>query len=296
MNADNGIIYTLGGGTLAIGSPTEYTKKTVAQTVVLLDPTPANAYTYFMGWQLTSAPSGVTLAGDTLYIPANVSGAIRLTAIWRSYGINRDDHVSYVNGYSDNTFRPDSPITRAEAATVLFRLTIDSTKNASRASRFTDVKAGDWYAQAVNYMASIEVAAGYTDGTFKPDQYISRKELTVLVTRWLAVQIETSTTSPFVDLSKTDYAYNYVVTFYNNGWITGYPDGTFKPNQNITRAEFVTIINRILKRSVRLSDVSTTYRNLYSDVNPTYWAFTDIIEGSVSHRHTYNSSGVEIWY
>jgi uncharacterized repeat protein (TIGR02543 family) len=273
-----------------------YTPKNADQTITLNQPVSPGAGYVFAGWKLIEAPEGVTLDGNKLLIPAGAEGKIRIEPIWElKYIVNRDDHVGYVQGYTDGTFKPEKTLTRAEIATVLYRLTTDATKTAPLAKSFTDVPNGKWYTQEVNYIASIGVATGYSDGTFKPEQNITRAELTVLVSRWLAVQRGGATGSPFSDLAQNHWAYAEILAFVGNGWVKGYENGTFKPDQSVTRAEFVTILNRVLGRKLATQDAQG-YRNLYSDLTGgTHWAFADIIEASVTHEHTFRSNGYENW-
>jgi hypothetical protein len=293
--AENNIVYVLGGGRLGTGSPTNYGTRAANQTITLVNPTHPNANYSFVRWELTDAPAGVTLVGSTLYIPANAKGTIRLTAVWNTYTVNREDHIWYVQGYPNGEFKPEQTLTRAEIITAMYRLTTDSTKTSPLARRFTDVPNGKWYTQEVNYMASIGVAVGYNDGTFRPDQKITRAELTVLIARWLSVDVGNAAASPFSDLARNHWAYAEIVAFVENGWVEGYQNGTFKADQSVTRAEFVTIMNRVLGRKLALQD-ARGYSSLYSDLRTaSHWAFSDIIEASVTHDHTYRTTGYEIW-
>jgi hypothetical protein len=291
----NNIIYVLGGGRLGTGSPANYGTRATNQTITLVNPTHPNANYSFVRWELTEAPAGVTLVGNTLYIPANARGTIRLTAIWNTYTVNQEDHIWYVQGYPNGEFKPEQTLTRAEIITAMYRLTTDSTKTSPLAKRFADVPNGKWYTQEINYMASIGVAVGYIDGSFRPDQKITRAELTVLIARWLSVDVGNAYASPFSDLARNHWAYSEIVTFVDNGWVQGYENGTFKADQSVTRAEFVTIMNRVLRRKLSLAD-ARSYNYLYTDLpDGAHWAFADIIEASVSHDHTFRNTGYENW-
>ena len=205
-----------------------------------------------------------------------------------------DDHISYINGYPDGTVCPDGNITRAEVATIFFRLLKDSNKNVTVQNNFPDIPNDIWYTQAVDYLTKIGILQGYDDGTFRPNQSITRAEFAAIASRF--DDFVNGVNSPFSDVSDPNYwAYGSILSAYEKGWVTGYPDGTFKPTGNITRAEVVTIVNKILGRRLQAANVPAAYVNMYSDLSPTYWAFADIIEASVAHDYTRDANGYETW-
>jgi hypothetical protein len=189
----------------------------------------------------------------------------------------------------------NNSMTRAEAAVVIHRLINDPNKNILVPSRFTDVPNGMWHTNAINYLANVGILEGYHDGTFRPNNPITRAEFATLVVRFY----ETSNTSAsiFSDVPTTHWANVYIAAADQRGWVTGYGDGTFRPNNNITRAEVVTLMNRVLDRVPNPSNISTALagRVLYNDLENTHWAFYDIMEASIDHEFVRDDMGLEIW-
>ena len=154
------------------------------------------------------------------------------------------DHKPYISGYGNHTIAPDKEITRSEAAQMLWNLLLDPPETTE--SRFSDVTPGEWYADAVNSLSQIGIFNGYGDGTFRPGQNITRAEYVKALTSCVpAVEAD----NPFSDVKSTHWAYRNILTAISKQWINGYEDGTFRPDQTITRAEAVTILNRALKRT-----------------------------------------------
>ncbi|MDR2712658.1 MAG: S-layer homology domain-containing protein, partial [Clostridiales bacterium] len=207
--------------------------------------------------------------------------------------LEADDHISYIKGYPDGTVRPDIGITRAEVAMIFWRLLKTSAKNDDVGNSFRDVKDGVWYTQAINYLAMMGILEGYPDGSFKPNQKITRAEFTAIVARF--DDLLTGTAAPFKDVPQNHWAYKYIVSSYSNVWIIGYPDGTFRPSADITRAEVVTIVNRMLGRALDKSDVPVSLNSLFIDLSPGHWAFADLIEASIEHDFEWKDNGYETW-
>jgi hypothetical protein len=189
--------------------------------------------------------------------------------------------------------RPDGEITRAEVAVIFFRLIKDTGKNDEIAGAYPDVPRGEWYAQAVNYLSKLGIFNGYEDGTFRPDQNITRAEFAVIASRFDDVQ--EGVASAFTDLPESHWAYVYVMSAYMKGWISGYPGGEFQPERGITRAEAVKIVNKMLGRRVFAADVPTELHTLYKDLDTRHWAFADVIEASVKHEYSRAKGGYEVW-
>ncbi|MDR2712865.1 MAG: S-layer homology domain-containing protein, partial [Clostridiales bacterium] len=164
-----------------------------------------------------------------------------------------DNHVPYLSGYPDKTVRPDIGITRAEVAMIFWRLVKSPAKNDALNGSFSDLKNDVWYTQAINYLAKINILKGYPDGAFKPSQIITRAELTAIVSRF--DDLVSGTENPFSDLKTSHWAHDYIMSAYYKGWVNGYPSGIFLPDQQITRAEAVTVINRMLGRILDKSNV-----------------------------------------
>ena len=201
-------------------------------------------------------------------------------------------HIKYIQGYPDGTVRPDSSITRAEVASIFWQLLKDSGKNMAISGSFDDVDSNAWYAQAVNYLASIDVINGYEDGTFQPDRNITRAEFAALISRF--DDLSSSAVQPFSDVPANHWASSYIISAYLKGWVSGYPNGTFMPNNSITRAEVVKAVNYVLGRGIKAQDVPSEYHDLYTDLPVSHWAFAEIIEASVAHDYERLPDGYEI--
>ena len=203
------------------------------------------------------------------------------------------DHIAYINGYNDGTVRPDGAITRAEVAAIFFRLLINPSKNDAATGSFTDVPSGSWYARQVNYLAQAGILDGYKDGSFKPNQNITRAEFAAIASRFDHYGGDMD--NPFVDVTSNHWAYESILSAYSMGWVNGYTDGEFRPQTNITRGEVVVIVNRILGRRLAQEDVPEELYSFYSDLTANHWAFSDIIEASVAHEYETKANGYEIW-
>ena len=162
-------------------------------------------------------------------------------------GLNGDDHYAYIVGYPDKTVRPQNGITRAEVATIFFRLLTDETRNANstKSNSYSDVAAGAWYNHAVSTLSAMGIVKGDSHGKFNPNAPITRAEFAAIAARF--DDKANTTTADFSDIA-SHWAKNEISAASNNGWITGYPDGTFRPDNKITRAEAMTLVNRVLKR------------------------------------------------
>ncbi|MCL2771874.1 MAG: S-layer homology domain-containing protein [Oscillospiraceae bacterium] len=184
----------------------------------------------------------------------------------------------YISGYGDGSVKPDIAITRAEVAMIFFRLVKDGSKNDIIVNPFSDITGNEWYAQAVTYLASKGILRGYADDTFRANEPITRAEFVVIASRFY--DILDDATIPFTDISKDYWAYESIASAYAKGWLSGYPDNTFRPEANITRAECVVIVNRILGRP-SLDKIPDSLRSLYNDLSANHWAFEDILNASV---------------
>ena len=201
-------------------------------------------------------------------------------------------HVKYINGDSGGAVRPDAGITRAEAAVMFFRLVSDEQKEVMIPSKFSDVENGAWYAQAVNYLAKYNVINGHPDGTFRPNDPITRAEFATIASKFDAV--ETVDVSMFRDVDEGCWARQAINSAALKGWITGFGDGDFRPDAGITRVQAVTIINRMLRRGFEAQD-SLIDASPYSDMMPEHWGFNAMIEASMEHEYTRKDNEFEIW-
>ncbi|MCL1874341.1 MAG: S-layer homology domain-containing protein, partial [Clostridiales bacterium] len=203
------------------------------------------------------------------------------------------DHIWYIRGYEDNTLRPGSNITRAELAMVFFRLLNPSLKNIVPKAPFTDVKGHEWYGLAINLLAHYEIVTGYTDGSFRPNQPVTRREMAAVVSRF-DLLLDTDD-NPYNDLNAGDWAYGYILSATKKGWFIGDSSGAFRPGDNITRAEFVTVTNRVLIRHILLSDIPASVHE-FSDFKASHWAYTNFMEAVHSHDFEKKADGVnETW-
>ena len=208
---------------------------------------------------------------------------------------NTDDHYSYLIGYADGTVRPNGKITRAEVATIFFRLLDDDTraKYWSSENNFSDVSADKWYNNAVSTLSRMGVIGGYADGTFRPDAPISRAEFVKIAVSF--TQNNGSTTyNYFTDVKTTDWFAPYVTAAKDAGLIEGYSDGSFKPESKITRAEACAIVNRTLGRKPSKAHMKISDRIDWPDVQTTDWFYEAIMEATNSHTCTMGDR-VETW-
>ena len=203
--------------------------------------------------------------------------------------LNTAEHMQYMNGYTDGTFRPDASITRAEASKLLASLLVNKVENEDHL--FNDVSVSAWYANAVRQMTGFGLVNGYTDGTFKPNAKITRAEFVAILSRFPHTDIGTD--KSFADVPKTNWAYNAVQTALAQDWISA---GTnFRPNAPITRAETVTILNRVLGRQADEFTINTSEDiRIMPDVPNTHWAYWDMLEATTDHKFD-KSSGSEQW-
>ncbi|MDD7249144.1 MAG: S-layer homology domain-containing protein, partial [Oscillospiraceae bacterium] len=214
-----------------------------------------------------------------------------LAGLW----LNTNDHYSYLIGYSDGTVRPNGKITRAEVATIFFRLLDDDTraKYWSSENNFSDVSADKWYNNAVSTLCNMGVIGGYADGTFRPDAPISRAEFAKIAVSF--TQNNGSTTyNYFTDVKTTDWFAPYVTAAKDAGLIEGYSDGSFKPESKITRAEACAIVNRTLGRKPSKAHMKISDRIDWPDVQTTDWFYEAIMEATNSHTYQMGKR-VETW-
>lgn len=198
--------------------------------------------------------------------------------------LNIKDHTAYIIGYEDGTVRPENEISRAEVATIFFRLMTDKSRSAfwSKENEFTDVNADDWYNNAISTLNKAGIINGYDDGTFQPDASITRAEFAAIVARFSDVIFSGS--SSFSDVPNSHWAARYIALAKELGWATGYPNGTYQPESPITRAEAMTMINRVLERAVEDNKMLPDMVK-WSD-NPTdAWYYAAVQEATNSHKY-----------
>ncbi len=199
--------------------------------------------------------------------------------------LNKEIHFNYVIGYTDGTIRPSNNISRAEVATIFFRLLTDEarTQYDKTTSSFSDIKDGAWCCRAVSTLTNMGIIKGYTDGTFRPNADITRAELATIIARFAKLDVNTET---FSDITG-HWAQKSIELAAGNGWINGYTDGTFRPNKSIIRAETFAMINRVLDRQTEnVSDLlPTSDMNMWSDnMNENAWYYKDVQEATNYHK------------
>lgn len=204
--------------------------------------------------------------------------------------LNKTNHDSYINGYSDGTFRPNRNMTRAEVAAILARLLV--VKPTITNLPFSDVE-GHWAKEAILMMSSLGIVNGYTDGTFRPENLITRAEFATMMARFEDIT-HVKAKAYFSDVDESHWAFKTISFAKVMGWISGYADGTFKPNHPITRAEAVTIVNRYLGRFNDVTSINEhASANKFTDITG-HWAYYNIMEATITHDHE-TENGKETW-
>lgn len=237
----------------------------------------------FYGWDLTKS-------GDTY----------TFTAMWTKatstvpYMLNGEDHYAYIKGYPNGSFKPNATITRAEAASIFYRLLTDSTRRTYSTSynTFKDVPAKAWYNTAVSTMAKLGIVNGGSDGCFRPNDPITRAEIAAMIARCDGNSYGSAYTN-FSDV-KGHWAASYIARAYELGWINGY-GSTYEPDKYITRAETVAILNRVLNRAPQTTSDLLSGLNTFNDVSVTSWYYLDVEEAANSHTYTRKTNDYEYW-
>ena len=257
--------------------------------------TPTRSGYTFMGWSPTVAE---TVTADVTYIaqwkrngghhPSKPDNTVEIPDE-DALGLNTDDHFAYIIGYPDGTVQPNGQITRAEATTIFFRLLTEESRSANltKTNGYTDVASDAWYNTAASTMTKAGIVDGYPDGTFRPDAPITRAEMAKIIS--LFAKLDKSE-SRFSDIAG-HWAEAYIRLAAGNGWIAGYPDGTFGPQRNITRAETATMINRVLDRvpSEESHLLSRGVMQIWPDANPGDWFYFAMQEATNSHDYERNA-------
>ena len=260
-------------------------------TKVTLDKTPTRESYTFTGWYadkaLTQKITSVTMNSDkTVY------------AGWEATGVpdklNGDDHFAYVVGYSDSTVRPNANISRAEVATIFFRLLKSDIRdgNLTADNDFSDVSDGQWHNKAISTMAKLGIVKGRRADRFDPDASITRAEFAAICARFSTKPVENS--GSFSDISG-HWAENEIERAAAFGWISGYPDGTFRPDARITRAEAMTMINRVLCRMPQSESDLLDSMVTWPDNKPSDWHYLAVQEATNSHDFDRQGEVGESW-
>lgn len=207
--------------------------------------------------------------------------------------LDTENHNQYLFGYPEGTFGPDQNMTRAEVAQMFYNLLVD--KNVAITASFEDVPADAWYAKSVNTLASMGIISGVGENRFEPERSITRAEFTSMAMKFTKGALDG--TNVFSDVHSGDWFYEAVVGSIQYGWIEGYEDGTFRPENWITRVEVTSIVNKMLGRFADREFVAghADELNAFSDVTSTHWGYYHIVEATNSHTYTKPSTNVETW-
>ena len=205
--------------------------------------------------------------------------------------LNGEDHYAYLLGYEDGTVRPNGSISRAEVATVLFRLLKDDVRmqNLTKDNAYSDVSDTAWYAAAVSTLSKMGVISGYPDGTFRPNAPITRAEFAAMIARF--DETAKSADTPFTDISG-HWAENAIGKAYGNGWVEGSSKTVFCPESNLTRAETATLLNRVLHRLPEKESDLLANQIVWPDNPKTFWGYLAIQEATNSHEYERKADGV----
>ena len=271
-------------------------KKGGSYTVAPVQTTSQSRYT-FSGWRINGS-------GDVVTEIKDIQQDVKLIGVWtrRSSGggggsrkptvdipddvptgLNGDDHFAYIVGYPNGNVEPNGNITRAEVATIFFRLLTEEvrTANSTQSNSLSDVTRGQWFNHAVSTLSSMGIVKGHNDGTFAPNAPITRAEFAAIAARF--DDKNTDTSSKFTDIA-SHWAKNEIGIAANKGWINGYPDGTFRPNQYITRAEAMTLVNRVLNRlPENSSDLLDSMIKWPDNSDASAWYYLAVQEATNSH-------------
>jgi len=274
-------------------------KKGGSYTVAPVQTTSQSRYT-FSGWRINGSGDAVTEIKD-------IQQDVKLIGVWtrRSSGggggsskptvdipddvptgLNGDDHFAYIVGYPNGNVEPNGNITRAEVATIFFRLLTEEvrTANSTQSNSLSDVTRGQWFNHAVSTLSSMGIVKGHNDGTFAPNAPITRAEFAAIAARF--DDKNTDTSSKFTDIA-SHWAKNEIGIAANKGWINGYPDGTFRPNQYITRAEAMTLVNRVLNRlPENSSDLLDSMIKWPDNSDASAWYYLAVQEATNSHAYS----------
>ena len=217
------------------------------------------------------------------------------TLVVKASKLLRGDHIAFISGYPDGSVHPNANITRGEVSMIFYRLLADNVRAANSGSRapYGDVASNAWYADAVATLSRMGILKGYEDGTFKPDAAVTRAEFATIASRFDKLATGTKT---FKDVPASHWAYAAISSAAEKGWVSGYEDGTFRPDRAITRAEVAKLTNAVLNRSCDKNYVDTNKASIknFTDLPTSFWGYYEIMEAA--NAHDYNNNGsLETW-
>lgn len=249
-----------------------------------------------------SAPKGYVASDETYTLTVSDS---RITMNGKDYApvtfvnrkaaeLNRTDHLAFLSGYANGTFKPDRNMTRAEVTTMFARLLTEKmAADQTYSNTFSDVAKSHWAANYIGYMQQFGIITGYADGSFRPDASVTRAEFAAIASRFEKL---TEGTKSFSDVPSSHWAAKYINFAATRGWVNGYADGTFRPNNSITRAEVAAVTCRLLERNADQSYIRSHLSELraFTDVSESHWAYWYTMEAANGHDYTKSGSS-ETW-
>lgn len=249
-----------------------------------------------------SAPKGYVASDETYTLTVSDS---RITMNGKDYApvtfvnrkaaeLNRTDHLAFLSGYANGTFEPDRNMTRAEVTTMFARLLTEKmAADQTYSNTFSDVAKSHWAANYIGYMQQFGIITGYADGSFRPDASVTRAEFAAIASRFETL---TEGTKSFSDVPGSHWAAKYINFAATRGWVNGYADGTFRPNNSITRAEVAAVTCRLLERNADQSYIRSHLSELraFTDVSESHWAYWYTMEAANGHDYTKSGSS-ETW-
>ena len=246
------------------------------------------SYTVTANFSRRSSGGGSHSGGTTIKDPeVPLAGDLQL---------NKDDHFAYIKGYADGTVRPNNFITRAQVATIFYRLMTKETRTMyfSESNDFSDVSDDYWANKAISTLSNAGIITGFSDGTFRPNAFITRAQFAAIAARFSVVTEDLP--NPFSDVPEGYWAEDLIAFAADVGWVNGYADGTFRPTANITRAAAMKLINNVLERQVD-EDGLLEDATQWNDCTPDDWCYYIVMEATNSHDWERRSkkSLVEDW-
>lgn len=232
----------------------------------------------------------LTKVDDSTYTFVMPRSDVNVSGTTEDLRLNVEDHFAYIAGYPDGTFKPNGSLTRAEAATIFYRLLLDQT--VAKSVTFKDVASGSWYETAVRTLAGKGVIAGYPDGTFKPNASVTRAEFCAMASRFFSLK---EGSVKFTDVPASFWGYGYIASVVARGYLDD-SETAYNPNGAITRAEVVSMVNRMLSRSADEAFLTKGAENLkrFTDVKEADACYLDVMEAANAHDFTVTNK-TEVW-
>lgn len=262
----------------AAGNPVLETEEVEHGSLPQSVPVPAKDTYRFLQWENAQ---GIAVTPETTPVTAPVTYYAKFSRVLADL-LNTTDHVAYVTGYTNGLFLPNQGITRAEVAKLFYELLRIP---APTSNHYSDV-GSSWYTNAVSAMSGLGIVQGYTDGTFRPNRKITREEFIKMAVGF--DNLDPNATASFSDVDFNGWSGPYIATAASKGWITGYGGNILRPKESITRAEAVTIINRMLGRIPNEAIKSYTDVKSFYDLYPSHWTYINVMEAAVAHQYTSN--------